>query len=812
MKHFTAFNLNKSVAILSSSSRLMFFMTLILTLTIPVSILTAIASPFDTYEELYDQFREIRVDKSHHAAVSDLIIKRDVAEFHLEEGDLYLLTPVGGRCVGACFTGKGSVRMEPPLVGEREQLLRFTGAETLDESFKSLLLIFADSTLKELERELSFTPIEGSKASASIQFPGFDMINHHKSRYLNTHLAQALLNDIENELFFAMFKPKGEKVRLFKIDPYEREEVSLSQAPGYPILHIHPDVICQFDWQQDFQTAVASPGESDKNLFRITDYRIDSHINEFLYFTASAELTITDLQPEQKWICLQLNDTLSVTDVVWDQQSHATFHKYQKNSDLWIKTTPAAVEGGSSLSRQLTIQYQGKLLEINRLGWISVRSSYDWIPRYGIREKADFELTFHYPSSHSITSVGERISNRTEDDVTVSTWKTKAPVRNAAFTIGSYNEYLIEDERIPTLIIQESEYGHTDIAHTLIESGITSTSNSYEVIGYDVANSLLFLTDLLGEIDLDTLYVSEIPYLHAEAFTGTIQLPWTTFQRNSPKGLDQILRAHETSHQWWGIGVDFETYHDQWLSEAFAEYSGWWFLQWSEGDNELMFGHLEDTALEIFKNRKYALGDGVEAGPISLGYRTHSTETGGDFNLIVYKKGAWVLHMIRNMMLDLQTMSDERFRLMLRDFYQTYRGKKATTADFQRVVEEHMGMDMTWFFQQWIYGTELPDIYWSWKATSQPGGTWLLHCQVFQRGVADDFRTYPDLYIDFGKGRNLRYRIRAMGLFSEIEIPQLPLKPKKVRFNDLYSVLCESRKTYFSDGSYTAPIEEPSLD
>jgi glycosidase len=60
---------------------------------------------------------------------------------------------------------------------------------------------------------------------------------------------------------------------------------------------------------------------------------------------------------------------------------------------------------------------------------------------------------------------------------------------------------------------------------------------------------------------------------------------------------------------------------------------------------------------------------GQEAGPVWLGYRTQSSETEGDYWLVIYKKGAWVLHMLRNMLIDLNTMNEDAFENMLREFF-----------------------------------------------------------------------------------------------------------------------------------------------
>ena len=71
-----------------------------------------------------------------------------------------------------------------------------------------------------------------------------------------------------------------------------------------------------------------------------------------------------------------------------------------------------------------------------------------------------------------------------------------------------------------------------------------------------------------------------------------MRFSWATFAQTSTQGDDEVFRAHEVAHQWWGIGVDFTSYHDQWLSEGFANFSGLWYLQTVSGKNETYFDML----------------------------------------------------------------------------------------------------------------------------------------------------------------------------------------------------------------------------
>jgi len=104
------------------------------------------------------------------------------------------------------------------------------------------------------------------------------------------------------------------------------------------------------------------------------------------------------------------------------------------------------------------------------------------------------------------------------------------------------------------------------------------------------------------------------------------------------------------------------------LSEAFAEFSALWFVQFAAHDNRSYFGTLEEWRKLIVGNRTFVFGSGQQASPIWLGGRTESSTTEGDYGLIIYEKGAWVLHMLRNLMLDLDTMKEDRFNGLMREF------------------------------------------------------------------------------------------------------------------------------------------------
>jgi aminopeptidase N len=78
-------------------------------------------------------------------------------------------------------------------------------------------------------------------------------------------------------------------------------------------------------------------------------------------------------------------------------------------------------------------------------------------------------------------------------------------------------------------------------------------------------------------------------------------------------------------------------------------------------------------------------------------------------NRLIYEKGAWTLHMLRGL------IGRDAFRAGIRDYYQRFRGRNATTADFQRVMEEHGGIKLGWFLDQWLRRPGIPALQGTWR-------------------------------------------------------------------------------------------------
>src|SRR2546430_9544488 len=121
------------------------------------ALFTPAQSAAERYEPVFDGLRHM-TQGERVAPIRNVTLRRDAIVFHLEDGNLFLATPVAGRTIGAVFVGRGSVSVTPPLAIERLELKRLLEDSIVDARISAAAFVFTDSTLTELERQLTFGP------------------------------------------------------------------------------------------------------------------------------------------------------------------------------------------------------------------------------------------------------------------------------------------------------------------------------------------------------------------------------------------------------------------------------------------------------------------------------------------------------------------------------------------------------------------------------------------------------------------------------------------------------------------------------
>jgi hypothetical protein len=738
-----------------------------------------------SFLERYREVERLEPMEGQVASVSHLVLTRDAARLTLERGTLWLLSPVGGRTVGAVFRGEGRFTFAPPLAAEQQALRRFAGATALDEPITEAVLLFADSTPDQL-RGLTFGPgdIPGAVGAHAQDLVG--SLKGSKEGAFDGGVMGPFLNGETTGYFLARLERAHGDPLLFQFDPAIAEGVRLLRPVGRIRWGANWVVV------SEFAPSPAPAGTTEAWQFRhrlgVPAYRMDVRLTEGLSATlslaASATLTLRAEERVGPWLRFGLHGKIDVDSARWGTGEPAPFFKADDDDDLWVRA-PRRLEAGDSVA--LTVHYHGGSL-IDRFGdFFFVDPGAAWFPtnRQG-SSHATFDVTYHTPARYPLASIGEAADSAIADRVRTTHWVTREPTSVARFNLGLFEARHIQAEGAPPLDVLISDDAHRLMRREATRLGymILDQRNMQEAVANDITNSLKLFASLFGDAPYRHYFVTEIPYGEGVSFPGMIDLSFSTFLTTSLDGFDAFFRAHETAHQWFGNGVRPATYRDAWLSEGLASYCGLIYLQALRRRNDDFYRFLDQYRTDIFDERDVA-------GAIAIGFRNATPDAPHAYDVTVYEKGAWVFQMLRGLMLDLSTMRADRFNETLRDYYQTYRGEAASTAQFQRIVEQHAGIPMDWFFDEWVRGTAIPTYHVAWRSEPADNGRFRVRLRVSQEHVPPEFRMPVLVSADLGDHRVARFRVDVRGAQGEYLSPLLPGEPREVVFGDLHTVLAD---------------------
>jgi len=101
---------------------------------------------------------------------------------------------------------------------------------------------------------------------------------------------------------------------------------------------------------------------------------------------------------------------------------------------------------------------------------------------------------------------------------------------------------------------------------------------------------------------------------------------------------------------------------------------------------------------------------------------------------------------------------------------------------------QHNGR-LDWFFNQWVYGTEIPHYQFHYAVEPAGAGQYKIKVELTQSEVDANFAAFVPIYGDFGKGMVRFAQIPIVGNTTRTVTFDIDSQPKKVEHNIYKDVL-----------------------
>ncbi|MEV0968615.1 M1 family metallopeptidase [Microtetraspora glauca] len=287
-------------------------------------------------------------------------------------------------------------------------------------------------------------------------------------------------------------------------------------------------------------------------------------------------------------------------------------------------------------------------------------------------DKATFTFRVTVPEGVTAVGNGQLLSQKTENGTTTFVWDSTEPMATylATMTIGNF---VVNESRTPSGIPV-----YTAVDPRLVAGSASAVSKIPDMIEY--------FSSIFGPYPFASTgaIVDRAPNVGYALETQTKPI----FSNTASVG----TMAHELAHQWYGDSVTPTRWSDIWLNEGFATYATW---LWTE--------HTGGASAQTTFNSSSNYGRAAT----SSFWQTVLTDPGtvDMFGNVPYNRGAMTLHALRG------KIGDTAFFKLIKDWAADNRYGNADTAAFIRSAEKVSGMDLTAFFDVWVFQKGKPSAW-----------------------------------------------------------------------------------------------------
>lgn len=424
----------------------------------------------------------------------------------------------------------------------------------------------------------------------------------------------------------------------------------------------------------------------------VTHYEIHLNTIDFTERTLEAVTTVTlTTKAATDVIVLELQ-SLTVTDISSNEVNISNFT--QENNILTIQLASVLPENSQA---SLTISYSGDTFNES---WGGVHWSNDYVYNLGVGfdsqphnlgktwfpcvddfvDKATYEVYITIPEEMTSTCGGMLTETTNNGDGTkTDRWVVEQETATYLISFAAGEFMLWEDtyngmeKEIPIQVFaRPNQINKVEATFANIKEITAFFEDKFGPYPY---NRIGYVSTSLGCME----HIDNIAFA-SSLITGTTNLDSESFI------------AHELSHMWFGNLTTCSTAGDMWLNEGFATFCGAYYL--TEVYEESLYADYMKNLINTITLTCHQSEGWIPLNnmPLDLTYGT-----------TVYDKGAIVVHTLMNY------LGREKFNDAIKYYLSQYSYKSASSEDLRDALTEYTGIDMTGFFDSWVFTVGSPN-------------------------------------------------------------------------------------------------------
>lgn len=348
------------------------------------------------------------------------------------------------------------------------------------------------------------------------------------------------------------------------------------------------------------------------------------------------------------------------------------------------------------------------------------------------------EIYVTVPDSFTVCSNGLLDSVRTNSGWKTYYWNHRYPIATylMTFTVSIYSTWSHWYRRSPAESIEVKYF-------------IWRNDSSRSVTAFqNVLDMIQFFSDtaMYGPYPFDKYGMNAVyPFVWGGMENQTMTMIHRSWLDGSDSGI-----SHELAHMWWGDMVTCHTWANIWLNEGFATYSDAIYSKRQSG--LATFNSIMSSRANSYFSEDQTYRVPLYNQPINNLFTWGHT----------YCKASWLQHMLRYIVGDTSATNGVFFRAM-RVYRDSFEYGNASTEDYQRIHEQLNGLNLQWFFNEWVYQAGYPKYYYNWRTESLSG-----QCRVITRISQNNGSNAPAVF-----HMPLQYRFTAYNFDTIIKVPIL---------------------------------------